>query len=273
MCRLRGVSGVVPPIYNTGAATSEGDAVHRGPQVRAQGFTGSGVPVGVMSDTINKRGTGVAGSQASGDLPSTVQILDEPGSGTDEGRAMAEIVFDEAPGIPKIVFATGAGGPANRANNINALVAAGAKVIADDVVYLSQPFFQDGVIAQAADAAKANGTAYFVSAGNRARQSWEGTFTPSASTPAENDFDTGPGEDRRQTVAAVPAGQSLSVFVQWANPLGAVTDDYALDFYDANTSVPIGTINSDNVASGVPLEAAAVDGGGAGRTFALTIRR
>jgi hypothetical protein len=270
--QVRAVAAVVEPVYNTGSANSEGDAVHHGPQVRAQGFTGAGVPVGVMSDTINKRGSGVAGSQGTNDLPATVQILNEPASGTDEGRAMAQIVYDEAPGIPKIVFATGSGGAATRADNINALVAAGAKVIADDVVYLSQPFFQDGVVAQAADNAKANGVAYFVSAGNRARQSWEGTFTPSAGVPAENDFDTGAGEDRQQTIATVPAGQALSVFVQWANPFGAVTDDFALDFYNANTSAFIATVDSNNVTSGLPAESASLNGG-AGTTFAMTIRR
>ena len=91
---------------------------------------------------------------------------------------MAEIVYDTAPGIPKIIFARGGGGAATRANNIDALVAAGAKVITDDTFYLSQPFFQDGIVAQAVDRAKANGVAYLVSAGNRARQSWEGVFTP-----------------------------------------------------------------------------------------------
>ena len=79
----------VVPVYeagfNTGSATSEGDAAHRGPQARALGPTGTGIPVGVMSDSINQRGTGVAGSQSSGDLPATVQILDEPGSGTRRG--------------------------------------------------------------------------------------------------------------------------------------------------------------------------------------------
>src|SRR3954452_22623576 len=137
---------------------------------------------------------------------------------------MAQIVYDEAPGIPKIVFATGGGGAVNRANNIDALVAAGSKVVADDGVYLSEPFFQDGVVAQAADRAKANGTGYFVSAGNRARQSWEGTFTP-GSTPTLNDFDTAAGEDLQQTIATVPATQQLTIFVQWANAFGAVTDD------------------------------------------------
>ena len=226
-----------------------------------------------MSDSINKRGSGVAGSQATNDLPATVQILDDPASGTDEGRAMAQIVYDEAPGIPRIIFARGGGGAAVRANNIDALVAAGARVIADDVTYLSEPFFQDGIVAQAADRAKANGTAYFVSAGNRARQSWEGTFTPSASNAAENDFDTGAGDDRRQTIATVPDTQQLSVFVQWANPVGAVTDDFALDFYNANTSTFIGTVDSDNVASGLPAESATLTGSGGGTTFAMTIRR
>jgi hypothetical protein len=211
---LDGTRAIVPvgeAILNTGSVTSEGDARHRGPEARALSPTGAGIPVGIMSDTINKRGGGVSASQASGDLPA-VQILDEPGAGTDEGRAMAEIVYDTAPGIPKIIFATGSGGPVTRANNIDALVAAGAKVIADDVVYLNEPFFQDGVVAQAADRAKANGTAYLVSAGNRARQSWEGVFTPVGS-PALNDFDPGAGSDTRQTVATLSsASQQLSVF-------------------------------------------------------------
>ena len=103
-------------------------------------------------------------------------------------------------------------------------MAAGAKVITDDTFYLSQPFFQDGIVAQAVDRAKANGVAYLVSAGNRARQSWEGVFTPVGGL---NDFDPGPGTDTRQTVATLPSGQSLTLTLQWDDPLGAVTNDYA----------------------------------------------
>ena len=256
----RAIVPVDEGILNTGGTLSEGDAVHRGPQARALGPTGAGIPVGIMSDTINKRGGGVAESQASGDLPPTVEILTEPGSGTDEGRAMAEVLYDTAPGIPKIIFATGSGGPVARAANIDALVAAGAKVIADDVVNLSEPFYQDGIVAQAADRAKANGTAYLVSAGNRARQSWEGVFTPVGS-PVLNDFDPGAAVDTRQTIATVPSSQQLSIFVQWEDGVGAVTNDFALDFYNANTSAFIGTINTDNIASGQPSESASLFGG------------
>jgi hypothetical protein len=266
----RAVLPVLPGILNTGGTLSEGDAAHRGPQARALGPVGAGIPVGIISDSINRRGTGVAGSQSTGDLPADVQILADPPSGTDEGRAMAEIVYDTAPGIPKILFSRGLGGPAIRVASIDALVAAGAKIIADDVTYLSEPFFQDGIIAQAADRAKANGTAYFVSAGNRARQSWEGSFTP---VGLLNDFDPGAATDTRQTVATVPAGQQLSVFVQWDDPFGAATNDFALDFYDANTSAFIATVDSNDVGSGVPSENAALNGGGSGKSFAMEIRR
>ena len=69
---------------------------------------------------------------------------------------MAEIVYDTAPGIPRMVFHTGSGA-ANRATGIDELVAAGAKVIADDTFQITEPFFQDGVVAQAVDRAKAAG--------------------------------------------------------------------------------------------------------------------
>src|SRR5205823_6446561 len=87
---------------NTGGTLSQGDAAHHGPQARALGPTGAGVPVGVISDSIDQAGTGIAGSQASGDLPGPASsppgqvtpLQDAPG-GSDEGRAMSEIIFDE----------------------------------------------------------------------------------------------------------------------------------------------------------------------------------
>ncbi len=266
----RAVVPVYPGILNTGGTLSEGDAAHRGPQARALGPTGAGIPVGIISGSINKRGAGVAGSQSTGDLPAGVQILEDGASTTDEGRAMAEIVYDTAPGLPKILFSTGIGGASSRVDSIDALVAAGAKIIADDVTHLTEPFFQDGIIAQAADRAKANGTAYLVAAGNRARQSWEGTFTP---VGLLNDFEPGAATDTRQTIATVPSGQQLSVFVQWDDPLGAATNDFALDIYNESTSAFIGTIDSNNVVSGIPSENAVLTGSGAGTSFAMEIRR
>ena len=104
---------------------------------------------------------------------------------------MAEIIFDGATGIDSILFASGtAAGPADKADSIDQLVANGAEVIADDIFWLTEPFFQDGVIAQAVDRARAAGVTYIASAGNRARQSWEGTYNDSGGF---HDFDPGPG--------------------------------------------------------------------------------
>ena len=97
-------------------------------------------------------------------------------------------------------------------------------------------------------------------------------FTPGAVVTAENDFDPSAAEDRRQTIATVPNGQQLSIFVQWEDPVGALTNDFALDFYNANTSAFIGTINS-SVPTGAPVEGATLNGGPGGTTFAMAIRR
>ncbi len=182
---------------DTGSVLSQGDAAHHGPQARALGVSGAGVKVGVISDSINKVAGGVAASQASGNLPPAPGVhvlLDDPQAGTiDEGRAMAEIIYDEAPGLTDIYFSTGTVSAAGKAASINNLVAQGVKIIADDIFYLDEPMFQDGQVAQAVDAAKAAGVNYFASAGNRARQSWEGTM----SAGADNDFDLS-GADRHR---------------------------------------------------------------------------
>ncbi len=157
VARIGATTAVLPVIAggtDAGSVLSGGVAAHRISQALAAfpGANGAGVDVGVISDSINRVGAGVAGSQATGDLPASVSVLaDGPPSADDEGRAMAEIVFDEAPGIPRILFSTGSGGPASKAASIDALTAAGADVIADDSVYLSEPMFQEGQVALAVD--------------------------------------------------------------------------------------------------------------------------
>jgi Subtilase family len=242
---------------DTGGTLSQGDAAHHGPQARALGPTGAGVTVGVISDSINNAGGKVAGSQASGDLPgpasvppgSVTSLLDSA-SGSDEGRAMSEIIFDEAPGVRSMFFSTGALGAATKAQSINNLVSSGSKVIADDIFLLSEPFFQDGIVSQAVDAAKAAGTAYFASAGNRARQSWEGTFTPAG---ASNNFG---GGDTVQTIGTPGSGTHVTIALQWAEPFGGATTDLAFDVYDIVGGTPsfVGTVDTDNLATGIPEE-------------------
>ena len=100
---------------------------------------------------------------------------------------MAEIVYDEAPGISGIVFGSGTIGSTAKAAAIDALVARGVKVISDDTVTSIEPFFQDGIVAQAVDRAKAAGVAYFSSAGNRERRVGRGRTRRREPVPDEPD--------------------------------------------------------------------------------------
>ena len=98
----------------------------------------------------------LADRQASGDLPARVTVLPgQEGSG-DEGTALLEIVHDLAPGAD-LYFATGIGGQARMAVNIEALCEAGANVIVDDIGYLSEAAFQDDIVAKGVNAAVAGG--------------------------------------------------------------------------------------------------------------------
>ena len=138
--------------------------------------------MGVLSDSYNFL-NGAAADVASGDLPSNVNVLVDSGN-TDEGRAMLQLIHDVAPGAG-LAFSTANGGQAAFAQHIKDLAAptssggAGANVIVDDVFYFDEPFFQDGVIAQAVNTVASGGVAYFSSAGNQARSSYESVFTTS----------------------------------------------------------------------------------------------
>jgi hypothetical protein len=60
---------------------------------------------------------------------------------------MLQIVHDLAPKAD-LAFATGFLSAGHMAQSIYALKEAGCKVIVDDVTYITEPFFQDGIIAR-----------------------------------------------------------------------------------------------------------------------------
>ncbi|HEU5134947.1 MAG TPA: S8 family serine peptidase [Steroidobacteraceae bacterium] len=189
IARTRGVLAIVPSspmVTNVGATDSQGVVQHRVDKLPA-GVDGSGITVGAMSDSYdtNVAPNSAALDIASGDLPGAgnpagntepVVVLQDSPARTDEGRAMLQIVHDLAPKA-KLGFATAQGGQLNFANNIRALAGDPtapnfradfkADVIVDDIIYLDEPFFQDGIVAQAVDEVVAKGVAYFSSAGNR----------------------------------------------------------------------------------------------------------
>lgn len=197
---------------------------------------GSGVTIGVLSDSYNCL-DGAADDVLSGDLPDDVVVLqDYPFCDeglSDEGRAMMQLVYDIAPGA-KQMFYTAWMGAAGFAQGIQRLADAGADIIVDDIAYLTMPMFQDGPIAQSVDEVKARGVAYFSSAGNMARLSYENDFVSGReplSSDTAHDFGKAAGQasDFYQKIT-IPQNTGVRIVLQWDDPAeiaggaGAKTD-------------------------------------------------
>jgi hypothetical protein len=193
----------------TGSVTSEGDAEMNADDVRSQlDVDGSGTTIGVISDSYNNSeevSTTASDDMASGDLPPSdrITVLDEPDDpGTDEGRAMMQLIYDVAPGTD-FAFHTGFEGRANFAEGIIELADAGADVIVDDLGLFIEPFYQDGVVSQAIDSVSTRDIPYFSAAGNDARQSYASTSfetVDGGSGRGVYDFDSSPSADTLQQV-------------------------------------------------------------------------
>jgi uncharacterized repeat protein (TIGR01451 family) len=219
---------------NTGSVDSEGDVTHRANTARSTfGVNGQGIKVGVLSDSIDN----LAQAQASGDLGNVTVLPGQAGSGSGEGTAMLEIIYDLAPGA-QLYFATAFNGEASFAQNILDLRSNGCDVIVDDVGYFDESPFEDGIIAQAVNSVTASGALYFSAAGNDGNLkdntscTWEGDFVDAGpAVPPENiggghihSF----GNATYNTV--IIAGAGVDLF--WSDPLGASTNDYDLFVLD-----------------------------------------
>ena len=133
VARTKGVMSIVPSapmVTNVGATDSQGVVQHRVNKL-PPGVDGSGITVGVMSDSYdtNAAPNSAALDISTGDLPGAgnplgntepVVVLQDFAARTDEGRAMLQIVHDVAPKA-KLGFATANTGQLGFANNIRAL--------------------------------------------------------------------------------------------------------------------------------------------------------
>ena len=226
LAKTPGVSSVilaVRPLLDVGATTAQGVVQHR---VNNVSQTGAGITVGVMSDSFDTTPSTTDGylvDQATGDLPGPgnsagrtqpVVVLDDSiGGGTDEGRAMAQIVHDMAPGA-RLGFATASTGQVSFADNIRSLAGLpsgtksvpgfAANVIVDDLYYSDSPMFGTSIVGRAVNEVAGLGVAYFSSAGNRASQ--QGYFADARIVSASTGLAANPTLDFSAVPAALYAG-------------------------------------------------------------------
>jgi hypothetical protein len=195
------ISAVHRPLHfaaQVGSVPSQAVPAEHADLAQDRRINGTGTKIGILSDSFDSFGHHVdkngnpapihpdaADDEATGDLPPTVTVLQDIAGATDEGRAMAQLAHKIAPGAAE-GFATADGGEVTFSNNILALREEfGADVICDDVVYLAEPMFSDGIIAQAVDKAVSEGAAYFSSAGNNGLEAFQDTYRPMSISNAE----------------------------------------------------------------------------------------
>jgi PKD repeat protein len=220
---VRSIEEVIPPVVNIGSALTQGDAIHKTTDVRSQyGFKGTGMKIGVISDGV----THLADSVNSGDLPGNVNVL-SAGIG-DEGTAMLEIIHDMVPNAT--LYFHDAGENTLQFNAaIDALQANGCTVIVDDISWVAEPFFEDGVIASHVSTLVTNPDnplIYVSSAGNAAQRHFQGDFFPDGITNF-NDFSSGSGGVKSLYVN-LPVQSTVWIVLEWNDQFGHSANDYDL---------------------------------------------
>jgi hypothetical protein len=274
-------------IHQLNAGEGAGEAREKEPSLN-----GGGIEVGILSDSFDAANEAVTGGpvathaledEESEDLPGEnnpcggkVEVLHEFESpfeeAFDEGRGMAQIVHDMAPGAD-ISFATAFDGEESFASNIEELAKKGASVIADDVGYFEEPFFQDGPVAAAVDKVTSEGATYLSAAGNdnlfdeegNEVASWEAPeYRDSGDCPSSvralsgfnahhcMDFNPGAPTDRTFGIKVEPH-EVLSVDLQWAEPWFGVETDLDAFLLNANGGL-LTSSATPNEELGEPVE-------------------
>ena len=266
----------------TGSVTGQSDRAVLADVARATyGITGAGIRMGILSDSFDTQ-LGAADDIGTGDLPADIIVLQEfTQAASDEGRAMMQLAFNIAPEIT-FAFHTAFLGQASFAQGIVALADAGSQIIVDDVIYLAEPMFQDGIIAQAVDQVVQRNHAYFSSAGNSADESYEAPFRdaaidadytiPDFPVAGEafsisgrlHDFDPSPDVVDPFHQVVLPANREILLSFQWDQPFRAAdpqgltgsASDYAILLVDAPspTANVVAFSAANNVVTGNPAE-------------------
>jgi hypothetical protein len=244
----------------------EADGPHRADLARdIYRVDGTGITIGIISDSY-ARFTEVTTPEddiAAGLLPGPgnpcgytmpVRVLDDSQEGTDEGRAMAQLVHGIAPGA-EIVFATGYAGRDATADAILDLADAGADIIVDDLGFADEPYYQQSVVSLAIAQVRDQGVAYYSSAGNTGIHGAEGTPSedkpisswqtmeyrgtdcpewadPGADVEAYDCLDVDPGPDADPTLTfGMFESEPPVLLMSWAEPQYGVTTEFALVAY------------------------------------------
>ena len=256
-----------------GKVTSHGDRAIRS-DIARQLFKvdGTGIKIGIISSSFNAL-NGLDADVKSGDLPGEknpsgktvpVSILKDLTNtsplGNDEGRALAQIIHDIAPGA-EIYFHSVVENEGENSieineegftNAVSSLIAEDVDIIVDDSV-IPAPIFQDGVAAEAVQKATDEGIIFVTAAGNNGNIAYESefrsgeTFSIGENTFEAHDFDPGSGIDVFQNIEVTEDGTGIRPLLSWDQPIGNVGSGYIMFLLNSPELPSLDDI--DNIAS------------------------
>ncbi len=242
----RGKSDAQGSVFSQAEASSFAEQLQR-VLITVDGNEGSidgRIDIGVISDSMNQLAGGLAAGQASGDLPAgnRLRILDDgTSSDDDEGREMAELIYDIGPAFD-ILFHSRNNSPGDMAEAFEHLQEEGADIITDDISWYSEPVFQDGVVADTIqELYRDHGTLMFGSAGNRNNETYVGTWRDDD----DDDLHEFAGGDETLNFELGDT-ETLDVYLHWNEPWGHSGVDIDLELYDATLSEKVADSDQDN---------------------------
>ncbi|MFA7171754.1 MAG: S8 family serine peptidase, partial [Candidatus Paceibacterota bacterium] len=261
---VKSMRTVIPAIPGKGSVMAQSDVALRTAEIKnLYGQQGNGVKIGVISDGAHA----LAEAQASGDLPSNVQILRDSSTGV-EGVAMMEVIYDMVPGA-SLYFSDGGANIAAQKEAYDLLLAAGCKVIVDDLFWPDESYFEDGYLSYYLSSYLASKDIVLVSnAGNYAGTHYQGMFYDDGT--GHHDFSRGSSSSKNIYIS-VPPGQKIRAFLQWNDGFGSSGNDYDMEFYDADTNKFL--IESTNTQDGddCPFEAVGLDNDNTARNIKIVV--
>ena len=232
-------------VPRAGTYLSQGVAASNADDFHAAGITGSGVNVAIIDYFL-----GYPQAQALGELPASIDIYQTADTtSSSHGTAVAEIVYDMAPGINMTI-----GTPSSAtemASFIVGLSNEGNDVISSSIGwYNAEPGDGTGVVSQAITTARNNGTLYVQAAGNQAMYHWDGTFT-SKDGDSWHEWNTPDSTELNLLNQAyqVPAGALVYLNFRW-NDWPVSDQDYNLYLMRWTGSAWVVVAASENLQTG-----------------------
>ena len=247
---------------SAGQAENQWEAVTLADQIKRAmpGVDGSGIKIGIISDSVNQVGGGLSDSQGSCkktdpadcDLPSDhrvpAPIKDGNASHADEGRAMMELIHDIAP-QSELLFHTGMS-KSDFLRALNEFKSQGVSIVVNDLVYFSQPTYQDGEVAQEIEnLLLTDGILFFSSSGNYNQRTFNGVWNDSDGD-GFHEFASGSDE----LIELAPSKNQFKLRLQWNDAWGGADTDIEIHLYNSVGELVASSAQSNTTGNKEPYD-------------------